>query len=367
MRARSSSRVSKRKSAAAVLLGDGAEQFRLFLHAGLAAVEFQDEKRRLGKAQLGVGIAGLHLQRVHQLDTGDGNAVLDGGDHRLAGGLDGRKAADGRGDRLGNALQPQRQLGDDAERALSTDQKTGQIVAGGGFLRPVGGLDDRAVRHDGGHVEDIVLHGAVAHRVGARSAGRGHAAEARVGARVDREEEPGVAEMLVQLLARHAGLDDDVEILGMDGKDLVHPRQIDGNAAERRVELPLERGAGAEGDDRRPVRGADADDLGDLFRGLGEDHRVGRLVLDPGGGVGVLLADALGFAQPLAKTLLENGDGGHDRVEGLEFLGKNHGPDVLPGDCTLTEFTFRADAPVSHAGILPHRMRTCTAIKAGLR
>ena len=48
---------------------------------------------------------------------------------------------DAAGDRLGDALQPQHQLGDDAERAFRADQQAGEIVAGGRLLRPVAGLD----------------------------------------------------------------------------------------------------------------------------------------------------------------------------------------------------------------------------------
>ena len=49
------------------------------------------------------------------------------------------------------------------------------------------------------------------------------------------------------------------------------------SAAERRVDVTFERGAGAERDDRHAGLGAEPHHVGDLFRGLGEQHRVGRL------------------------------------------------------------------------------------------
>ena len=67
-----------------------------------------------------------------------------------------------------------------------------------------------------------------------------------VGARIDREEQALVAQMLVELLAGDARLDHAVEILGMDRDDAVHPAGVDRDAAERRVDMALERGAGAE-------------------------------------------------------------------------------------------------------------------------
>jgi hypothetical protein len=39
----------------------------------------------------------------------------------------------------GNALQAQRDLGDDAKRALRTDEEPRQVVTGRGFARPAAG------------------------------------------------------------------------------------------------------------------------------------------------------------------------------------------------------------------------------------
>ena len=58
----------------------------------------------------------------------------------------------------------------------------------------------------------------------------------------------------------------------------------------------------------RWVRG-DAHDLAHFLGILHPDHRVGRLVGDPGDGVGVLAADRLAGLQPVAEALPQHGDG----------------------------------------------------------
>ena len=83
----------------------------------------------------------------------------------------------------------------------------------------------------------------------------------------------------------------------MHGEDAVHARQIERDAAERRVDVTFERGAGAERDDRHAGFGAELHDVGDLGFGLGEQHGVGRLALEPGERVGVLLAQRLAHAR----------------------------------------------------------------------
>ena len=169
---------------------------------------------------------------------------------------DRRKGADRGRNRLRNAVKPHRHLGDDAERAFRADEEPGQIVAGRRFAGAPRGADDPAVGQHDGQRQHVLAHRAVAHRVGARGAGRRHAAQRGVGARVDREEQPGVAQILVELLARDPGLDGGVEILGVDPQDPVHLRQVDADAAVQRRDMAFERGAGAEGDDRRLVLGA---------------------------------------------------------------------------------------------------------------
>ena len=205
-------------------------------------------------------------------------------------------------------------LDDDAERAFGADEHMGEIVAGRGLLRPRAGAQERSVGDDHAERQHDVLHRAVAHRVGARGAGRGHAAERSVGARIDREEEPAVAQVLVELLAGDAGLDDAIEIVGVDGENIVHAREVERDAAMGRVDMALERRADAERNDRRVVPGAELDEVDHVLLVLGEHHRVRRLVLEPGQRVAVRLADRLGGGEAVAETGGEIGIERGDRV-----------------------------------------------------
>ncbi len=177
----------------------------------------------------------------------------------------------------------------------------GQIVAGGGFLRPRAGRDDLAVAAHDFQRQHVVAHGAVAHRIGAGGAGRGHAAERGVGAGIDREEHALVAQMFVQRLAGDAGLDHAIEVVGVDFQHLVHVAQIDADAAGRRVDLALQRGAGAERDHGHAVFGADPHHVLDVGGFLRHHHGVGRLRRQPGRGMGVLVAHRLRGDQPVAE------------------------------------------------------------------
>ena len=165
------------------------------------------------------------------------------------------------GDRFRNAGQLEREFGDDAERAFRADHQPREIVAGRRLLGAPRGGHQLAVGHHHLQRQHIVLHGAVAHRIGARAARRRHAAERGVGAGIDGKEQALVAQVLVERLAGDAGLDHAIEILGVHGQHLVHVAEIDRYAAERRVDVALERGADAERDDRHAVGRADAHDL----------------------------------------------------------------------------------------------------------
>ena len=92
-------------------------------------------------------------------------------------------------------------------------------------------------------------------------------AECRVGAGIDEEGQPGVGEVLVQLPMRDAGLDGRIEIVDAHAQHLVHLRQVDAHAAVEGEHLPLERCAGAEGDDRHAALGRGPDDGADFVRG----------------------------------------------------------------------------------------------------
>ena len=234
-----------------------------------------------------------------------GHPALDRLDHAVDRAFQCRKRTNRRRDRLGDAVEPHRHLGDDAERALGADEQPGQIIARRRFAGPARGAHDPAVGQHHGQAQHILAHRAVAHRVGAGGAGRRHAAERGVGARIDRKEQPGVAQMLVQLLAGHPGLDRGVEILGADPHDPVHLGHVDGDAAGQRRDLALERGAGAKGDDRRLVRGAELDDRRDLVGGVREGDRIGRVRGMIGFVPAVLGADRRRDRKPLAQKLAQ--------------------------------------------------------------
>ena len=96
--------------------------------------------------------------------------------------------------------------------------------------------------------------------------------------------------MLVQRLAGDAGLDHAIKVFGMNFENPVHVAQVDADAAGRRVDLALQRGAGAEGDHGNAVFGADPHHVLDVGGFLRHHHRIGRLRRQPRGGMGVLLA-----------------------------------------------------------------------------
>ena len=61
----------------------------------------------------------------------------------------------------------------------------------------------------------------------------------------------------------------------MHPQDAVHLAGVDRDAAERRVDLALQRGAGAVGNDRNAVKGAEAHDVLHLGGGLGNTTASG--------------------------------------------------------------------------------------------
>ena len=167
----------------------------------------------------------------------------------------------------------------------------------------------------GGHDlqrQHVLAHRAVAHRVGARGARARHAADRGVGAGIDREEQAGGAEIFVELLARDAGLHDDVEVGLVDLQHLVHAAEIERDAAVGRADMAFERGAGAERDDRRLVRGAELDDLLHLLGRFGEHDGVGQVRLVIRNVLAVLLAHGVGGGEPVAVKPLQLGDGAVD-------------------------------------------------------
>ena len=265
------------EGAAAELGGDPLDHFGLFLHAGLAAVELEEQGRLfLVALQFGEPDAGLHLIVIQQLNAGHWHAGLDGQDHRADSALKIVELTDGGGGRFRNAIELERNFGDHAERAFGANEQPCQIVSGGGFAGPAGGADDLAAGGHHGEGKHVLAHGAVAHGVGAGSAGCRHAADRGIGAGIDREKQALVAQMGVELLARDAGLHPAVKILGIHRKDLVHVREIDADAAHDRADMAFEGSACAEGNHRNAMFGAELYHFGDLFGAVGENHALRR-------------------------------------------------------------------------------------------
>jgi hypothetical protein len=75
--------------------------------------------------------------------------------------------------------------------------------------------------------QHVLAHRAVAHGVGAAGARGRHAADRRVGAGVDREEQARVPDLAVELLARHAGLHRHRQVLGVDAQHAVHAAEVE--------------------------------------------------------------------------------------------------------------------------------------------
>ena len=98
-------------------------------------------------------------------------------------------------------------------------------------------------------------------------------------------------DLVVELLARHAGLHGDGQVLGVDREHLVHARQVDADAALHREQMAFERRADAERDHRhRVLRRPAATDVGDVVGALAEHHRLGRRRVDRRFVAAVLLA-----------------------------------------------------------------------------
>ena len=188
-------------------------------------------------------------------------------------------------------MDAERRAADQAERALGADHQPGEVVARRGLARPRVGSDDPPAGVDHRHRQDVLTHRAVADRRRARGAGGDHPAERRIGAGVDREEDALGAQLGVQLAARDPGLHLHVEILQRQVRDPVHLPHVDGDPAGERGDVALQRGAGAERDDRQPVGGGHADDLGALVDRTRPDDRVGARLRMKRLVVGVLRKD----------------------------------------------------------------------------
>ena len=95
--------------------------------------------------------------------------------------------------------------------------------------------------------------------------------------RVDWKEQALVAQVRVELLARHSGLDDAIEILDMNVEYAIHIPEVDRHAAQGCVGAAFKRCPGAERSDRDSVARTYGGDLLDVLARLRKDHRIRRL------------------------------------------------------------------------------------------
>ena len=214
-------------------------------------------------------------------------------------------------------MQPERDLRDHAERAFRSDEQPREVVAGRRFARPRAGTNDLAAGQDHRQPEHVVAHGAVAHGGRAGGARGGHAANRRVGARIDREHQARVSERLAELQSRDAGFNRRVQVLGADAQDAIELAQVDRDAAFHGVHVAFERRPGAERDDRDLKAMTDAHDLGDFFSRPGKAHDVRRGRRVVGLAVAVVFAHGGAVVGTRAEQLFQCRNKRHRVIEQL--------------------------------------------------
>ena len=105
-----------------------------------------------------------------------------------------------------------------------------------------------------------------------------------------------VAQLRVELLAGHAGLNGGVHVARRNTQDAVHARKINADAAVHGSHLTFERGASAERNHRHAVRRAAAQHGSDFFSAFHEGHTVRSMGRD------VAFIAPMLFANPSVAT-----------------------------------------------------------------
>ena len=277
------------KGPAAMAGGNFAKPFRLLFRRGRGAVELHEQCGLHRKGQFRIGVDRLDVLGIDKLDPRHRYAHLDGFDGGAAAGFDRGESAHARRNRFRNAMELELHLGDDAKGAFRTDHQPGEIISGGRLAGPRSGADHFAIWHHHREAEYIVFHRAKAHRIGARGAGGRHAAEARVCARINREEQALITQRGIEGLARYTRFNAAIEIFGINFQNAIHTAEINGNSAERRGEMPLQRGARAKGNDRNLMGRAYRHNGAHLARVPDEGNRIRRGPFVPGLVLAVLL------------------------------------------------------------------------------
>lgn len=312
--------LGKVEGLAARLARDVSHDGDLLLDAAIGTGELEEQGGCLGPLARGGArhVDEAHLVVVEDLDGGDLDAVADDAGDAVGGVADGGEAGDG--DRAGGGLDGELEGGfcHEAEGALGADEELGEVVAGAALARALAGLDDGAVGEDDSEGEHPLAHGAVAVGVGAAAPGADHAADHGARAWVRGKEEVVVGELVVEMLPSHGGLDNDVEVVLVQGEDFVHAREVDADSAAGRGEVALETSAAAIAHDGDAAGVADLHDVGHLLGRARVDDAEGPL-----GGIGLVrgpvrggvLLDVIGDGAHvlLADDFNEVGPGGLER------------------------------------------------------
>ena len=175
--------------------------------------------------------------------------------------------------------QPQRDLGDDRQRAFGADEQLREVVADDVLDGLAAGADHRAVGEHGLETEDVAA--GVAVLEGARPAGAlgdvaADAALAQAG-RVGRIEQADRLDRVLQRAGDHAGLDDDQQVARIDRQDAGEALERDDDAAPHGDGAAGVAGAGAARDERDAGLVAEPRDGRDLRGGAGDDDQIGGL------------------------------------------------------------------------------------------
>lgn len=213
----------------------------LLLHRRGSAVEFEEQGRGFRQVGASVGIDRPHAGRVEELASGDGDAHADDGGRCADAVAEIGERAAGSRDALGDAKDPQGELGDDRERALGSHEQSCEVVARAVLARRATCLDHGAIGEHRGECEHVVAHRPVAHRGGAGSTCRSHATESGVRTGIDREEEAIAGQPLIERHTAHPRLHDHQKVIRADIEDGVHLRQIQAHPAVDRQHVSLER------------------------------------------------------------------------------------------------------------------------------
>ncbi len=294
------------RAARTMLRRDGSKALCLLGDGSLGAVKLDEQGRHFGERQFRIGVAGADGQGIENFDARDGGTRLD----RLDDGIDraffdALEGDDAGADGFRNAVEPKRHFRDDAERAFRARDELVQIRPRGrrgrSFRRP------EAIGHDGGERRNVFAHGAVADCIGAGAARCDHAAECRVGAGVDGEEETGVAEMLVERLARHARLDATTSRSSAFTSTMRSMRVRSSESPPCTAETwPSSEVPAPKGMTGSPCA-ARSDDGGDFLRRLREGDGIGHRDRMPGLVAAMRLADRLGHGEAVAEQRAEFG------------------------------------------------------------